>query len=137
MVDTRMWGWDSGGMENKEEILYGELKVGDEVIVTDGGHRQNVGIVRKIGPKLVHISGPHDERTSGYYLDTQTRRDGYPGQFQTLGQHEEEARCKAARKALSQEHSVEVYQIYAKPSWTADQLEELLQAARRIRGIDG
>ena len=117
-----------------EEERYTELKVGDEVVVSDGGRRQTMGIVRKIGNKLVHISGPDGTRTSGYYLDSQTRRDGYPGYFQTLGQYDQDTRKMAARKALSEEHSIEVFQLYAKPPWTADQMEELLLAARRIRG---
>lgn len=107
-----------------------DIAVGDSVFIWGvGSKNRSLGVVEKIGSKLVHIS-EGGFRTTAYYRDTQERRDGYPGRFRTALQVVNAERRDAAVVTL-RDHGIDFYWARS-GNWSADQLVALVEAVQAI-----
>lgn len=111
-----------------------EVTVGDTVLEYGGDSRRQPteGKVIKIGSTLVHVEASYG-RVTKYRRDGQGLASGYSGHFQTLQQRVNSDRERVAREAIRQ-HGLEI-SLRANPRWTVDQLEQLAEAVRHIRGL--
>jgi hypothetical protein len=110
-----------------------EVNVEDQVWVSSGGRSMSLGRVVKIGPKLVHVS--QHSKVTPYYLETGTRRDGYPGGFTTQAQHDSDERRSVVVKNLRETFGIE-FRPGSSLDWTTENLEALLNAVAEIIHTD-
>lgn len=104
---------------------------GDTVRIMDGGGRRHgEGVVTKIGSTLVHIEQYGQVTT--FYRNTQQRRDGWPGYFETLQQAADLEQREIATKAL-RNFGVELH-YGSRATWPAKKVAALLEAVRQIQG---
>lgn len=106
-----------------------EVNIGDMVWVSSGGRGWRVGLVEKIGPKLVQVS--EHGRLTPYYLDSGQRRDGYPGGFTTQAQRTDDERRHAVIKSLRETFGIE-FDLHSSVVWTTEALELLFDASGEI-----